>query len=272
MEYKDYRYLKFERLGKGVLLIQINRPEVLNATNSKLHNELTYVWESVAKDELTNVVVITGMGDRAFSAGGDVELIEGMIGNPDEIERVQREASDLVFNMLAFEKPVISAINGVAVGAGLAVALLADISVIRDDAKLTDGHVSLGVGADDHAALIWPLLCGMSKAKYYLMTADFISGKEAERLGLVTFSRPQDEVLSSALGIAEGLAKGSQPAIRGTKQALNGWLRQATPIFENSLKMEMLGFLGNDISEGLSALKEKRTPKFPSAKLYWNND
>ena len=163
MEYEDYQYLRFERPGKGILLIKINRPEVLNATNARLHNELTCVWSTVEADDLTNVVVITGEGDKAFSAGGDMDLIEGMIGNSEEILRVQKEARDLVYNILAFEKPVISAINGVAVGAGLAVALLADISVMNEDGRLSDGHTKLGVGAGDHAAIIWPLLCGMAE-------------------------------------------------------------------------------------------------------------
>ena len=270
MDYEDYQYLRFERKGKGILLVKIDRPEVFNATNARLHNELTCVWSTLGRDHLTNVVVITGEGDKAFSAGGDIELIEGMIGNSKEIARIQTEARDLVYNILAFEKPIISAINGVAVGAGLAVALLSDISVMNEDARLSDGHTKLGVGAGDHAAIIWPLLCGMAKAKYYLMTADFISGSEAERLGLVTFSKPSGQVLPCALEIADKLAKGSQPAIRGTKQTLNGWLKQASPIFEDSLRMEMFGFLGKDAEEGLSSLREKRVPKFSSADLYWN--
>ncbi len=265
--YEDYEFLSFETQGNGILLMTINRPEVLNATNVKLHGELTYVWDTIAADDTNNVVVVTGAG-RAFSAGGDVELIEGMIGDSDEVDRVQKEAADLVFNMLAFEKPIISAINGVAVGAGLAVALMADISVMNEEARITDGHVKLGVGAGDHAAIIWPLLCGMSKAKYYLMTADFINGAEAERLGMVTFARPAEEVLPMAMEIADKLAKGSQPAIRGTKQTLNGWLTQAAPIFENSLRMEMLCFLGEDAKEGAAAMREKRAPQFPSAKRY----
>lgn len=269
--YDDYEFLTFEPQGNGILLMTINRPEVLNATNVKLHGELTYVWDTIAADEDTNVVVVTGAG-RAFSAGGDVELIEGMIGDPDEVDRVQKEAADLVFNMIDFEKPIISAINGVAVGAGLAVALMADISIMNQDARITDGHVKLGVGAGDHAAIIWPLLCGMAKAKYYLMTADFINGAEAERLGLVTFARPAEEVLPTAMEIADKLAKGSQPAIRGTKQTLNGWLTQAAPIFENSLKMEMLCFLGKDAEEGAAALRDKRDPRFPSASRYWRQE
>ena len=266
MNYSDYQHLLFEHEDDGVLLITINRPEVMNATNGRLHWELTQVWDTVANDDATNVVVVTGAG-KAFSAGGDLGWIEGVVGKPDRIREIQKEAADIVFNLLALEKPVISAINGVAVGAGLAVALMADISIMSETAKFTDGHVKLGVGAGDHAAIIWPILCGMAKAKYYLMTAEFIDGKEADRIGLVSMALPQDEVLPKAMAIAHNLAAGSQPAIRGTKSTLNGWMQMATPIFENSLRMEMLCFLGEDAAEGVAAVKEKRQANFPSSRV-----
>lgn len=271
MNYADYQYLSFAPQGNGILVVTINRPEVLNATNKRLHTELTVVWNTIAADAQTNVVVVTGAGDRAFSAGGDMELLESMIGHADEVHRVQKEASDLVYNMLALDKPIISAINGVAVGAGLAVALMADISVMSETAKISDGHAKLGVGAGDHAAIIWPILCGMAKAKYYLMTADFVDGATAERIGLVSMSKPADEVFPAAMEIADRLAKGSQGAIRGTKQTLNGWMRQAAPIFENSLRMEMQGFMEPDVVEGAQALREKRAPVFPSAHRYYSS-
>lgn len=266
MNYSDYEHLLFEHKDNGVLVVTINRPEVMNATNGRLHWELTQIWGTIAADDETNVVVVTGAG-KAFSAGGDLTWIEGVVGKPDGIRKIQKEAADIVFNMLALEKPVITAINGVAVGAGLAVALMADISVMSETAKITDGHVKLGVGAGDHAAIIWPILCGMAKAKYYLMTAEFINGVEAERMGLVSLSAPQDEVLPKAMGIADKLAAGSQPAIRGTKSTLNGWMQMAAPIFENSLRMEMLCFLGEDAVEGVAAVKEKRAANFPSSKV-----
>jgi len=267
LEYKDYKHLLFDHKSNGVLLVTINRPEVLNATNALLHYELTQIWQTIDADDETNVVVITGAGDRAFSAGGDLHWISEMVGNQELVQKVQREAADIVYKLLDFEKPVISAINGVAVGAGLAVALMADISVMSETARITDGHVKLGVGAGDHAAIIWPILCGMAKAKYYLMTAEFIDGITAERIGLVSLCKPQDEVLPAAMKIADQLAAGSQTAIRGTKQTLNGWMQQAAPIFENSLRMEMLCFLGADAKEGVAALKEKRSPIFPSSKI-----
>jgi enoyl-CoA hydratase len=265
MEYSDYQHLLFDLKPNGVLTITINRPEVMNATNARLHWELTQIWDTVAADDDTNVVVVTGAG-KAFSAGGDLNWVEGQVGDPAGVQRIQKEAADIVYRLLALEKPVISAINGVAVGAGLAVALMADISVMSETAKFTDGHVKLGVGAGDHAAIIWPLLCGMSKAKYYLMTAEFISGVEAEQMGMVSLCLPPEEVLPKAMDIADKLAAGSQQAIRGTKSTLNGWMQMAAPIFDNSLRMEMLCFLGEDAAEGIAAVKEKRPAVFPSAK------
>jgi enoyl-CoA hydratase len=265
MHYSDFEHLRFDPRDNGVLQITINRPEVLNAANARMHWELTQVWGVADQDEAVKVIVVTGAGDKAFSAGGDLDWVGDTVGNPESVARMMREAGDLVCNMLACEKPIISAINGVAVGAGLAVALLADISIISEDAKITDGHVRIGVAAGDHAAIIWPLLCGMAKAKYYLMTADFISGREAERIGLVSLCVPAAEVLARAMTVASRLAAGSQPAIRHTKKALNNWMQLARPIFDNSLALEMLGFLGQDAREGVAAVREKRAPVFPSA-------
>jgi len=267
MNYTDFQFLQFEHKPNGVLLITINRPEVMNATNARLHWELTKIWGVVNDDVKTKVAVITGAGDKAFSAGGDLNWITGMVGNAKTINSVMTEASDIVYNVMACEKPVISAINGVAVGAGLAVAMMADISIMAEEAKITDGHVKLGVAAGDHAAILWPLLCGMAKAKYYLMTADFVSGKEAERIGLVSLCVPRAQLMDKAMEVADKLAAGSQQAIRFTKRSLNGWMHMARPTFESSLAMEMLCFLGEDAAEGVAAVREKRAPVFPSAKV-----
>jgi len=265
MDYAGFRHLTFEPKPNGVLLVTINRPEVLNAANARLHWEFTQIWPAVDADPKTRVVVVTGAG-KAFSAGGDLSLVEDMAGNPDALTRTMREASDLVYNMINLDKPVVSAINGVAVGAGLVVALMADVSIIAETARFTDGHTRLGVAAGDHAAIIWPLLCGMAKAKYYLLTADFIDGREAERIGLVTMCLPPDQVLPKALDVADRLARGSQISIQWTKRALNNWLRQAGPIFDQSLALEMLSFSYPDVREGVKAIREKRAPIFPSAK------
>jgi enoyl-CoA hydratase len=265
MDYAEYRHLVFERRPNGVVLITINRPAVLNATNTRLHWELTQVWLTLDADPTARVALVTGAGP-AFSAGGDLDMVEAMAGDAEAIARTMREASDLVYNMINLDKPVVSAINGVAVGAGLVVALLADVSIASETARLTDGHTRLGVAAGDHAAIIWPLLCGMAKARYYLLTSDFLDGKEAERIGLVSLCVPPDRLMDTAWDVANRLARGSQPAIRWTKRALNNWLRQAGPIFDQSLALEMLSFMHGDVREGARAIREKRAPEFPSAR------
>ena len=265
MDYAEYQHLTFDRRPSGVVLITINRPEVMNATNARLHWELTQVWLTIDADPAARVALITGAG-RAFSAGGDLSLVEEMAGNAAAATRTMREASDLVYNIIDLDKPVVSAINGPAVGAGLVVALLADVSIVAETARITDGHTRLGVAAGDHAAIIWPLLCGMAKAKYYLLTSEFLDGREAERIGLVSRAVPEDKVMDVAWTVAESLARGSQPAIRFTKRALNNWLRQAGPIFDQSLALEMLTFMGEDVREGMRAIREKRAPSFPSAR------
>lgn len=264
MNYADYQHLLFEHRDNGVLLVTLNRPDVYNATDARLHWELTQVWRTIGEDPKTKVAIVTGAG-KAFSAGGDFTMIDSIVGKPDGVFRALKEAADIVYEMTNLDKPIISAINGVAVGAGLAVALCADISIMSETAKLTDGHVKLGVGAGDHAAILWPILCGMAKAKYYLLTADYIDGKEAERIGLVSLCAPPDELMEKAWEVANKLAAGSQVAIRVTKRSLNNWIRMAGPIFDNSLALEMLCFMTPDAAEGVASIKEKRPARFPSA-------
>ena len=267
MNYADFQHLTFDHRPNGVLLITLNRPEVMNATNARLHWELTKIWAVVNDDDKTKVVIVTGAGDKAFSAGGDLEWVGGMVGKPGAVNNVMKEAADVVYNMLACDKVIISAINGVAVGAGLAVAMLADISIMAEEARITDGHVKLGVAAGDHAAIVWPLLCGMAKAKYYLLTADFLDGKECERIGLDSLCCPRAELMERAFKVADKLAAGSQTAIRFTKKSLNNWMHIARPIFDHSLALEMLNFMGEDAPHGVAAVREKRAPDFPSAQV-----
>ena len=265
MDYGGYHHLLFERRDHGVLLITLNRPDSYNAADEIMHSELARVWTDVAADDQARVAVVTGAG-QAFSAGGDLAMVERMAGDYDKVTRMLTEMSDLVYNMINCAKPVVSAINGVAVGAGLVVALLADVSICAADARLGDGHVKLGTVAGDHAALLWPLLCGMARARYYLLTGEMVTGTEAERIGLVSKCVPREEVLAEAFRVADTLATGSQLAIRLTKRALNGWLRNAGPLFDQSAAYEMLTFMGPDLREGVTALRARRLPDFPSAR------
>jgi len=259
--YENYQRLSFDYPSARVLRITFNRPERYNALDAVGHREITYVWRDVDDDPDIDVVVLTGAG-KAFSAGGDFEMIDQIIDDFDTRARTWKEARDLVYNIINCGKPIISAINGPAVGAGLVAGLMADISIVARSVSLTDGHTRLGVAAGDHAAIIWPLLCGMAKAKYYLLTCERLSGEEAERIGLVSMCVDDTELQQRALEVAETLRDGAQSAIRWTKYSLNNWLRMAGPIFDTSTALEMLGFTSPDAREGLTALQEKRNPNF----------
>jgi enoyl-CoA hydratase len=264
MEYADFQHILFEHRQPHILWMTFNRPEKLNAANVRLHTEMVEVWQTVDRDPSVHVVVVTGAG-RAFSAGGDLNMVEDAYQDFDEIARILDEARDLVYNMLRFSKPIVSAINGAAVGAGLVVALLADVSIAAEGARLADGHLRMGVAAGDHSAIIWPLLCGMAKSKYYLMTSDFVSGQEAERIGLVSLCVPDEALLDKAMAVATELATGPRHAIKFTKRALNQWLLQAGPIFDHSLALEMMGFFSDDLMAGVAGLRQKQKPRFPSS-------
>src|SRR5213596_1434129 len=265
MDYSSFPNMIFERRDPGILWITLSKPEKLNTADAQMHQAFADLWSVIDSDPGVRVVVLTGSG-RAFSAGGDLDRIRRAHGNYEEVVTILEETRNIVYKMLYCSKPIIAAINGVAVGAGVVVGLLADISIMAEGARLGDGHTKMGWAAGDHAAIIWPLLCGMAKAKYYLMTADFLDGREAERIGLVSLCAPAAEVLPKAMDVADRLAQGSQLSIRWTKRALNNWLRQAGPIFDQSLALEMLTFMHPDVREGARAIREKRAPAFPSAR------
>jgi enoyl-CoA hydratase len=266
MNYDDYQHLTFDRPADGVLRVTLNRPEVLNAANARMHTELVALWRTVDEDASVRAVIVTGAG-KAFSAGGDLGLVANAHRDPEEIMRILDEARDLVYNILHCGKPIISAINGAAVGAGLVVGVLADISIAARSARMSDGHVRMGVAAGDFAAIVWPLLIGVAKAKYYLMTSAFLDGPEAERIGLVSLCVDDDVLQAKALETAVALASGPRHALRYTKRALNQWMLQAGPIFDHSLALEMIGFFHPDVMAGVQALREKRPPRdFPSSR------
>ncbi len=259
--YQNYANLAFDRPADRVLRITLNKPERLNALDSDGHRELAEVWREVDTDPDINAVILCGAG-RGFSAGGDFAMIEEMIDDFDARARVWREARDLVYNIINCSKPIVSAIHGPAVGAGLVAALLADISIATKTAKIVDGHTRLGVAAGDHAAIVWPLLCGMAKAKYHLMLCEPLTGAQAEAIGVVSLSVEEGELQAKALEVAQRLAAGAPSALRWTKYALNNWLRQAGPTFDASLALEFLGFTGPEVKEGVAAYREKRAPRF----------
>src|SRR6201987_5452921 len=259
--YARYTRLRFDCPHPKVLRITMENGR-MNATDAALHAELGDIWRDVDKDPSVNAAILTGAG-KVFSAGGDFSIIQENIDNFESRARQWKEARDIVYNVINCSKPVVSAMRGVAVGAGLVCGLLADVSIATRDCRIIDGHTRLGVAAGDHAAILWPLLCGLAKAKYYLLTCDQVLGEEAERIGLISLAVEDAELDAKAVEIAARLAEGGQSAIRWTKYALNNWLRAMGPTFDTSLALEMLGFGGPEGKEGLASHLEKRPPAFP---------
>ena len=259
--YAKYQALDLDAPAPRILRITFNKPDTLNALDEDGHRELSYIWRDLDEDPDVSVVILTGRG-RAFSAGGDFGMIEHMIDDHKARARAWKEARDLVYNIINCSKPIVSAINGVAVGAGLVAGLLADISIAGKSARIVDGHTRLGVAAGDSAVINWPLLCGMAKAKYHLLLCEPMNGEEAERIGMVSLCVEDDELQARALNIAERLRDGAPAATRWTKYALNNWYRMAGPSFDASTALEMLGFATPEAVEGVRSHREKRKPSF----------
>lgn len=259
-EYPTYNALKLDRPADRVLRITMDRGK-MNAMDFEFHHSMTTIWQHIEDDPSVSAVILTGEG-RAFSAGGDFELEQKLVNEFEWRARMWKDGRNLVKNMINFSKPLVSAINGAAAGGGLAAAMLSDITIAGRSAKIVDGHVRLGVAAGDHAAIIWPILCGMAKAKYYLMSGEHLYAEEAERIGLISMVVDDDKLQDKALEVAVNLTKAAPSAIRWTKLAMNNWMQMAWPIFENSLALEILGFSGPEVVEGLAAYKEKRDPEF----------
>ena len=262
------RYARFADLrvdgpdDDGVIELVLDAPH-LNAVSEAAHAQLAEIWREFDADPEVRAILLRGEGE-GFSAGGSFDLVEKLTTDFDARTRTMREARNLVYNVIDCSKPIVSAIHGPAVGAGLVAGVLADVSVVTKAAKIIDGHTRLGVAAGDHAAVCWPLLCGMAKAKYYLLTCRPLTGEEAERIGLVSLCVAEDaDLLPTAREVAHELACGAPLAIRSTKQALNGWYRQlAGAIFDASLALEFYGFGGPEVREGLASHRERRPPRF----------
>ncbi len=259
--YAKYTRLRFDRPHPRVLRVTMDNGK-MNTADNALHGELAEIWRTIDRDPDVNVAILTGAG-KVFSAGGDFAMIQENIADFDARARQWREAKEIVYNLINCSKPVVSAMRGVAVGAGLVCGMLADVSIATKDCRIIDGHTRLGVAAGDHAAIIWPLLCGLAKAKYYLLLCEQVLGAEAERIGLISLAVEDSELDAKAVEVATKLADGAQSAIRWTKYALNNWLRNMGPTFDASLALEFLGFTGPEVKEGLASHLEKRKPEFP---------
>lgn len=259
--YEGYETLKFDRPADRVLRVALNRPEVYNAVNPTMHQELIHLWAKIDRDDETSVVILCGNG-KAFSAGADINDAGEMHKDFNQIMKTWRDIHDHVNNFINFSKPVVSAMHNVAVGAGLTLGVLSDVVIVSPDLRIIDGHTRVGVTAGDHSAMIWPLLCGVAKAKYYLLTSKPLMGEEAERIGVATFCVPLDKLQDKALEVAKDIAALPPTAVRTTKYSINNWLRSFGPHLDASLGLEMLGWTGPEAAEGVKSLKEKRDGKW----------
>ncbi len=259
-DYPKTDLLKMDWPAPHVLRLTMDNGKV-NQMNYELHHTMAMIWPIIGRDPDVAVVVVTGEGDY-FSAGGDFHETKKMPHDYDFMIEMVRDARELVLNMLNCNKPIVSAINGPVAGAGLAVAMMSDITVAARSANIVEGHTKLGIATGDQAALMWPLLTSMSKAKYYALTCKPIPALEAERIGLITECVDDDKVMERALEIADELLAVAPTAVRWSKMALNGWMHQAWPIYESSMALEALGIFSPDLQEGLSGWLEKRPHKF----------
>ncbi|MBF6568504.1 MAG: enoyl-CoA hydratase/isomerase family protein [Candidatus Binataceae bacterium] len=262
IDYSRYQFIKVEK-AESIATVTLNRPQALNAVNAGLHHELVRIWIDLADDDEIDAIVLTGAG-RAFCAGGDMKEMAGDSLVTDSGTGITIvEARKLVERMLDVEQPIIGAINGDAVGLGATIALLCDITVAAETARLADTHVRAGVVAGDGGAVLWPLLIGPSRAKEFLMRGHFVNGTQAAAMGLVNYAVPAEQVMSRARELASELAQGPTLAIRGSKSAVNKWLKQQVNlIVEASLGREMETFHTSDHREAVAAFVEKRKPKF----------
>lgn len=260
MDYSSYRFIRTERRGRILTLTLDHAP--MNTVHFDLHNELSRIFHDVQVDHEADIIVLTGAGE-VFSAGGDIPLMQKRIDEPELFNRKNVEMKRIVFGLLDLEKPILCRINGDCIGLAATLALLCDITVAVETARIGDPHVKVGYVAGDGGALIWPQLVGYARAKEFLLTGDLLSAERAERIGLINYAVPAGDLDDKVYGLAEKLASGSTKAIRWTKTCVNIPLRQlAHSVMDASLAYEALTNIGADHQEAVNAFRQKRKPRF----------
>ena len=253
MSQYDYKYLIVEKRATGVAVVTMNRPEILNAINWEMHEELEDVFVKLDHDSSVNAIVLTGAG-RGFCSGGDQKSLDkGALPSPT------RSGRHLIRNMLEVEVPIVAAVNGVAVGLGATLALFCDVIYASSTARFADTHVNAGVVAGDGGAIIWPLLMGPVRAKHYLMTGEFISAEKAAAMGMINEVIADGKMLDAAIEYAELLASGPKESIVWTKYSVNKIIKQYTHLLlDTSAALEMLTFKSPERAEAVAAFAAKR--------------
>ncbi|MGI9623840.1 MAG: enoyl-CoA hydratase/isomerase family protein [Acidimicrobiales bacterium] len=259
----DYEHLQID-ISDGVATVTMNRPDVLNGLHPESHAEMERVWGELGENDDVRVAILTGSG-RAFCAGGDLKDMQRRLAvDPAGGSGISGASGRrIIYNLLDFEKPLIAAVNGHAVGLGCTLALLCDIVVVSDEALLGDPHITIGLVPGDGGLAVWTLLAGPNRAKEYMMLGTMASAEDALSLGLINHVVPADDVMSTSMGVAERLATGPQVALKGTKIAINNWIKaQFSSLFEASLAAELHSMAHPDFSEGVAAALAKRSPEF----------
>lgn len=258
--YDHYEFIRFDRRGR-VLTVTMDSPP-LNAVGRALHDELSYVFLDVARDDACDVIVLTGAG-RAFSAGADLPGLLKATEDKAMRTALLSRAPAIVHSMLSLEKPIIAKVNGHAMGLGATLALLCDVVIASNDARIADPHVGIGLSAGDGGSLIWPHLIGYARARHHLLTGDPLTAPEAAAIGLIHKAVAADELDAAVDAYADRLANGATMAIRATKRSINMELcRQAVATAEAHAGLESYTMASNDHREAVLAFIEKRAPVF----------
>jgi len=260
MSYDDLEFLDVA-IDDGIATVRIDRPAKRNTFTADGHRELTGIYSRLASDDDVNVIVITGAG-TTFCGGPDRDLLSDLTAEDgDQVRsRIMQETHRLVHDAIRLDKLVVTAINGPAVGMGLAVALLADIIIVEEHVSLAEGHVLGGLTAGDGGTLLWPSAVGLVKAKRYLLTSDPLTAAEAERLGLISEVVPSGGALARANEYAKRFNEGPQFALRTTKRSLNQWLiSSASSVFDTAWALEELSMAMPDAAGAAESLRTTRT-------------
>jgi len=256
---ENYKAMLIEKRPNGVAVVTLNRPERLNAVNGTLHNELSRFSRDADADRDVKVVVLAAAG-RAFCAGGD---FGGGSDGGDAPEISLEEGRQVVDHILEMRKPIISAVQGYAMGLGATISLLCDVVVAGHSSVFADTHVNMGIGAGDGGQVIWPLLLGVNRAKWFLMTGERLTGAALFDMGLVNFLVDDKDILTKAMECADKLAAGPQAAIIASKVPINSWIRSiSSHVLPLSLTMEGETMRSRDAKEAQRAFAEKRAPVY----------
>ena len=244
--YGDFKAFKADRPHPGVLRVWIDTAVANNGIDHENHREFGEVWKAVAAEDDVRAVLVRGT-NGVFCGGGDMSFLGPLVDSHARRAAVYEDIRALVLNMLDCPKPIVTAIEGFCSGGGLAVALMADVPIAARGATLIDTHVMAGLAAGDHAALAWPLLMGMAKAKYHMLTATPMSGEQAERNGLVALCTDDGDLHDKSMEVAVKLAALPPEGVSLTKRSVNGWYRLAQPIFEQAAAQEAFGFANDTV-------------------------